>query len=168
MTKGQKFKLICVGLYAGIVGICTWCVYYAAGTGPHAVAVRLIRANELIDATDLRPVDHSKIVGHYAKRQFSVGEKVEPNDVSDKPSLPSAGVLAAVVSMPAPLIGSIAIGTRLQLCLDRKAFGNAAATIASACDGKSCIVTVPLDEIPKDPAAVTRLSAVWAGDLCSR
>src|SRR5690348_12131848 len=122
MTPGQKFKLVCIGLYGAIVGLITLYVYWRAG-GPHAETVRQIAANELIAVYDLRPVDHAKIAGHYAKREFGAGEKIEPKDVADKRTLPSAGVLAAVVALPTSSGRPIVAGTRVQLCLDRKTFG---------------------------------------------
>jgi hypothetical protein len=74
--------------------------------------------------------------------------------------------MAAVISMSSP----VTAGATVQLCLDQKPFGKPGKALASVCDIKSCVVTIPIDEWPKDLAATavsTRMSAVVAGGQCS-
>lgn len=168
-TKGEKFKLACVAIYATIVGGVTVAVYLHASTATHTVATRAIKKGERIVDADLRPIDQAEISGRYAKRDFGVGERIKPQDVSRTPTLARVAEVAAVVSMP--ILSGLAItsGSKAQLCLDKKPHGKEVQPLAATCDNNICVVTIPIKEWPKDLAAndvERRLSVVPAGDQC--
>jgi hypothetical protein len=93
MTSGRVFKVVCVVLYAGIVGACF--LYTYLRTTPHTMAARKIEKDQLIGAADIVSSDQKDIAGHNARRAFTIGETITAKDVSPAPD-PSAESTAAI------------------------------------------------------------------------
>ena len=53
ISKGQAFKLVCLALYALIVGGITFYAHQARGAGPHTVAVRAIEKDQSSSPTPI-------------------------------------------------------------------------------------------------------------------
>jgi hypothetical protein len=154
MTPGQKFKLICVIVYAAIVGIITLVASFRIAPVAHTKATNPIAQNQRISEADLRSIDVDKIRGGYARRSFVPGDSITPEDVAATPSFPPTEAFAAALVVPRDRVD----GGELQLCLDGKAFGQPAKVVASTCDEKTCLVTIPIKPWPKSADAITEKS----------
>jgi len=166
MTPGQRFKLICLGVYAVIVGSLTLCASLLVARGPHTVTINRIAKNQRISEADLRSLDFEKIRGKYAHRDFGVGDTIAPDDVGALQSIDSTNAFAVALVVP---VARAAAGGELQVCLDGKAFGPPARIAASTCDERNCLVTIPISPWPKNAESITaksRLESAAVGAAC--
>jgi hypothetical protein len=166
MTSGQVFKLACVLAYGGIVVLFMYFVH-ERGAGPHSVAARHIGRSQLINETDIVSIDRNDIVGHFALHEFEPDEKITAKDVSRSPVLPSTNVIAVVLSLdrpPRPIDVE-----DVQVCLDDKPIGKPSKPLASVCDAKTCVVTVPIGDSKElvGADAAKRLRAVLSSNQCA-
>jgi hypothetical protein len=157
MTPGHIFKLACVVIYAIMVVGLTIVGRMFLADGPHAQAARPIRENQIVADADLRPVDQKDISGHFALREFAVGNAITARDVAAPSTPPLDNTVAAVITMHRPSTGAaIEKGASVQVCLDEKPSGKPSKVAMAVCGDKVCLVTIPLDEWPleaKSPEA---------------
>jgi hypothetical protein len=167
MTSGRWFKALCIGLYALIVGFFYWHVHDR--TMPHSKATRLINQFERIAPSDIMPSDRDALVDHFAIREIKPGADITPADVSDiGVVLPPEPALAITVGIVRPANDVDLARADYQLCLDGKSIGKAAKPVLTACNAKSCFITLPLEDA-KDLApagAAKRVQVMTGGRKC--
>jgi hypothetical protein len=167
MTSGQWFKAGCIALYALIVGVFYW--HVRERTVPHSKTTRVIHQFDRIAPGDIRPIDRDALVDRFATHDIADGADITAADVSETGVVPPPEpALAISVSVVRPAKEADLANTDYQLCLDGKAVGKAVKPVLTACNAKSCLITLLLEEL-KDLAAAgaaKRVRVVTGGRKC--
>ncbi len=146
MTSGKFFKLICVAIYAAIVGGCYY--YVNARTQAHSKTTRKIEAFERISLGDVVSIDSADLVDRFATHEIASGRVIAARDVSQTRRAPTTQLtLAVTFTIPRPATGRDAGNEEFQVCLDGKVIGKAAKPLTAPCNSEYCRVTVPIEDM---------------------
>jgi hypothetical protein len=169
MSTGAWFKLVCVALYAILVGFLTHGGIRDASI--HSQLARAVSADEQIRWSDLSPIDGDRIVGGFARAAMGAGAAIKPEDVyrapTRSPPAPSLAITAPYLkSGGAPPIKA---GDAVRICLNARPAVDKIKVQISKCDDDMCLLTLPFDAATADllrAGDVARVKIVAADQTC--